>query len=808
MRTGLMAAVLAVAVAGFAASDAEAVTCTPATAIAARAGQETMIRPNCSESTAPSGYVHMTITRHPQHGILLPVAFGGSIGYRPDPGYTGSDSFSYYGDMGGGSQASAVVVQPIAVSADANQAPTCSVPTKTLTARQGTAKALPIHCSDPDGDPITVQIIAQPTRGTLGSIVADSATARHVDYSVTDPTGTDSVSYRASDGTATSAVVTQTLRALTADGNTPPTCSGGALTVLPGAYGVLLDCSDADGDPLTLRPLSAPTLGTVAFTSYSLSYHSTGATAGSDHFTYTANDGRADATTASVDVTIQPPSAPACAVTTDASTPAYLGSTYVMHVHCRPGSTGLPIQFVVEDAPDHAATFSNGSSNAFSIDYSVTPEPGYHGTDSIRWHAVGPGGMATAAQTWSYTVADAPAGNRAPWCVGSNTEYLVRNDDTHDVTITCSDHDAADQDAIVVVTPPAHGTLTGLDATTQVAYPKVTYVPNAGYDGTDRFQLRLDDGRGGQSATITQDMMVLRAAYNRPPSCDGRYGLVTTGGSVASGGSGSWNRLCADADGDPVTLHVVGQPSAGTASVSPTGVLSYQSPAGLNARVTVPMSAQDDHGGATDFAFTVDVGTVTTPGGGGAGGGGAAGTGTSGGGSGGGAATPKPTLPASTAPAPSTDPAPAPGGSTPAPASTAPRQVTPTVPGLDLGDATAQLTTASAGRTITVTGTRPLTVMTLSCARACTVLARPTFVLPAGSGRSARSSAARAVRGSLQRLQLGAGKHGKVVLRVPAGVRKRLGSTRTVTVRYAVSVLHADGTTSRGTTSFRVRVPR
>jgi hypothetical protein len=793
MRTALSVAVAVVLGVALWVPSAQAVTCTTPPSAAVRTNQATKIPLNCG-----SGYAAATVTHQPQHGTLVVGAFGGPFTYTPASGYTGPDHFSYTADSGGNDD-SAEVTQDVVVSDDANQAPACSSSTQVPTVRVGHSVTVQLSCSDPNQDPLTITVTTPPAHGTLGPITTTGAT-QTATYTATSP-GSDTIAYRAGDGRAQSAVVSRGFRVIAADANSLPVCAAtGSYDAVPGGYTGPASpvCTDEDGDPLTLRQVTAPTKGTVAYFGVGLfSYHADADATGTDHFSFVANDGFGDSTVMAVTVTILAPTPPNCSETmAPDDTTVYAGVPYTIRLHCGPGSAGPPIHMVIDAGPGHAASFTASGHDDYGADYTYVPTTGYTGPDQITWHGVGPDGTASAPRTWSFTVTSAT--NRPPTCAGP-APITLRADATRSVLITCVDHDAGDDNTLTVVTPPAHGQLVDLDDSND-GFLTLSYDPVDTYEGLDTFTVRISDGHGGLSAPITVKASVLAPAYNRTPICN------ATGGSTTSGGTLVLDRVCHDPDDDPLTYSVIRQPAHGVAAIDADGHVTYTAAAGYNGWDDFAFRVRDDHGASADAGFEVQVGSVTSGPAGPSGG-----SGSSGGG-GSAAATPDaaPSAGATGAPSTSVDP---PAAAPPASSSTTPSAPrpgpgpAPVVPGLDLGDATAQFPAAFSGGTLAVDGTRPTTVMTLRCATACTVLARPVFVLPGGSTR-ATAAAPRTVRGSLQRLKLSAGTRGKVVLRVPSALRRRLHGTRTLTVRYGVTVVHADGSSSHGTTSFRVRLKR
>src|SRR4029453_2073764 len=159
--------------------------------------------------------------------------------------------------------------------------------------------------TDPDGNPLTAVVVTGPGHGSL-TFNPDGA------FTYTPAAnfnGSDSFSYRASDGTAQSdpATVTITVSA----SNDAPTAtddaySTGEDTVLTvNAPGVLANDSDADGNQLSAVLGSGPSHGTLTLNpDGSFLYTPTADYNGPDSFTYRASDGTAISNPATVTFTV------------------------------------------------------------------------------------------------------------------------------------------------------------------------------------------------------------------------------------------------------------------------------------------------------------------------------------------------------------------------------------------------------------------------------------------------------------------------------------------------------------------------
>jgi VCBS repeat-containing protein len=161
--------------------------------------------------------------------------------------------------------------------------------------------------SDPDGDPLTAVLVTGPSDGTL-SLNANGS------FSYTpaaDYTGSDSFTYRASDGTLTSNMATVAISVTAV--NDVPVAAGDAYTTAEDtvltvpAPGVLGNDSDPDGNPLTAVLATGPSDGTLSLNANgSFSYTPAANFAGSDSFTYRASDGTVPSSPATVTITVTP----------------------------------------------------------------------------------------------------------------------------------------------------------------------------------------------------------------------------------------------------------------------------------------------------------------------------------------------------------------------------------------------------------------------------------------------------------------------------------------------------------------------
>ncbi|WP_369375623.1 LamG-like jellyroll fold domain-containing protein [Promicromonospora sp. Populi] len=173
--------------------------------------------------------------------------------------------------------------------------------------------------TDVDGDDLTATGLTQPANGDV-VMQADGSFTYTPDAGFF---GTDTFTYRSSDGAATSAATTVTITV--EEGEQPPVNTapeagndayaavGGQPLTLP-APGVLANDTDADGNVLTATGVTQPANGTVTLAADgSFTYTSEDGFSGRDVFTYRADDGQDRSAPATVTITVKSPAVTAVA---------------------------------------------------------------------------------------------------------------------------------------------------------------------------------------------------------------------------------------------------------------------------------------------------------------------------------------------------------------------------------------------------------------------------------------------------------------------------------------------------------------
>ena len=146
--------------------------------------------------------------------------------------------------------------------------------------------------------------------------------------------------------------------------------------------------TDADKETLTFSVVTPPTKGTITGTSPNLVYTSNGNFSGVDTFTYTATDGAATSTPATVTVTITSMNDAPIATSATFNGPENVAITGNV---LGSDEEGDAITYILAKAPQSGSLVLNSASGAFTY----TPDAGFFGLDAFEFRVVA-GGQTSA----------------------------------------------------------------------------------------------------------------------------------------------------------------------------------------------------------------------------------------------------------------------------------------------------------------------------------------------------------------------------------------------------------------------------
>ena len=192
---------------------------------------------------------------NPANGTV--VLNAGKYTYTPKANFTGTDTFNYYvWDGAANSTPTTVTVTVTAV----NDAPTAV--NDSATTKEDTPVVINVKANDVDvdGDPISATVVTNPTKGTVTANADGSFTYTPA----ANVNGTDTFTYRVSDGTMTSAVATVTITvtavndAAVANPDTATTAED-----TPVVINVLANDTDVENNTLSTVLVTNPANGTA-----------------------------------------------------------------------------------------------------------------------------------------------------------------------------------------------------------------------------------------------------------------------------------------------------------------------------------------------------------------------------------------------------------------------------------------------------------------------------------------------------------------------------------------------------------------
>ena len=248
------------------------------------------------------------------------------------------------------------------------------------------------------------------------------------------------------------------------------------------AQGVLKNDTDADGDPLTAEIYTNPTHGTLTLSpNGSFVYMPTLNFNGTDSFTYYVNDGHFNSNPTTVTINVTPVNDAPVSDNQSATTAEDTAKAVTLT------ATDLendPLTWTIVTPP------ANGTLTGTAPTLTYTPSLNYNGPDSFTFK-VRDGTVDSNIATVSITVTPV---NDAP--VANPQSVSTVEDTAKAITLTATE---VDGDALTwtIVTPPAHGALTG-------TAPALTYTPSLNYNGPDSFTFKVRDGTvDSNTATVT-----------------------------------------------------------------------------------------------------------------------------------------------------------------------------------------------------------------------------------------------------------------------------------------------------------------
>ena len=513
----------------------------------------------------------------------------GTVKYTPNADYFGPDAFTYtIADGQGGTASAAVTVMVESV----NDGPLAADDQATTDEDEAVVIAVLANDNDREGGTVSVTTVGSPANGTA-TANADG-TIRYVPNA--NFSGTDTFTYKASDGTAESlaATVTVTVKAV----NDAPVASADSATVGEdsgaNAIDVLTNDTDVESDELRISAVTQGSNGAVVITAAGagVTYAPNENFSGSDSFTYTVEDGHGGTASATVTIAVDGvndgPSAVDDTATTTEDTPTDIA---VLGNDTDPDGGTVTVTAVGSAAHGSVAVNESGT-----VRYA--PNSNYVGEDRFTYTiSDGQGGTATASVVVTITsVNDAP--------VAVDDSFSTTEDTAVGGNVVANDTDP-DEDALSAArgTGPANGTLVlGADGS-------FTYTPNADFTGTDSFTYTVSDGNGGSDTGTV--VLTIDDVNDAPIARGDAYGIdedttLTVGLPGVLGND-------TDTERSALTAVLVTDVSNGTLTLNANGTFTYTPSANYHGVETFTYKANDGTQDSEPATVSIRVNPVNDP---------------------------------------------------------------------------------------------------------------------------------------------------------------------------------------------------
>ncbi|MCC7375358.1 MAG: tandem-95 repeat protein [Verrucomicrobiales bacterium] len=478
----------------------------------------------------------------------------------PKPNFNGSDSFVYSVSDGTVIRTASVpfTVRPV------NDAPTANP--NTATVKEGESVPITLSGSDPENDPLTFPILANPSGGTI------TGTSPNLIFTASaNSAGNVELKFAANDGKLSSAPATVAITIL--PGNVKPTASSQSIE-LPedGSIAFTLGASDPEVKPLAYL-VGTPQHGTLTGTVPNLTYRPEANYNGTDSFSFSVNDGELTSDTATISINV---------ISVNDAPKAIASSVSVIE------GQSVNITLAASDIENDALTFSIATSPILGTlsgtppNLVYTAKTGSSGSDSLRFTASDKS-LASTPETISITVIPRntrPTANPQP--------VILAEDGSIAINLVASD---LENDALTyTTTAPLHGSLSGIA-------PNLTYKPVTNYNGTDTFSFIANDGEyDSDSATVT---ITVTSVNDAPKAIAGSY-------SVSAGKSVNITLAATDVENDAVSFAITGSPTLGTLSGTAPNLV-YTAKAGSSGSDSIRFTASDKSLTSAPETITITV---------------------------------------------------------------------------------------------------------------------------------------------------------------------------------------------------------
>ncbi len=528
---------------------------------------------------------------NPAHGRTT-VNHDGTITYKPDWNWHGTDTFTYrISDGHGGTDTATVTVTVTSV----NDKP-IALDDLSFTNEDNAVKVYVLFNDfDIEHDTLSIISATNPSHGT--AVINADKTITYTPNA--NWFGIDSFKYTISDGNG--GTDTATVRIVVWSVNDKPNAVDDSVVTdedVSVNISVLSNDTDADGDTLSVTNVTDPGHGTVVINAdKTVTYTPNANWNGTDTFTYTISDRHHATDTATVTVTVNAINDAPDAVNDTAET----DEDVAVKIDVLANDTDIDgdvLTITGASAPGHGTAVVNSDG---TITY--TPEANWFGTDTFTYEITDAQqqverrlqveGEQIHTDTATVTVIVKPV-NDAP--VAVDDDATTAEDTAVKISVLANDSDI-DEDVISVIsaTIPVHGiAVVNADGT-------ITYTPNANWNGSDTFEYTISDGKGG---TDTAMVTVKVDPVNDAPKANDSS--IKTDEDTAVNGTVTGS----DIDGDTLTFVLEKAPEHGKVTLNSNGTYTYTPNADYNGTDKFTFMSNDGKANSQPATVTITINAV------------------------------------------------------------------------------------------------------------------------------------------------------------------------------------------------------
>ncbi len=531
----------------------------------------------------------------------------GVVSYKPDEGFSGTDSFTYTINDGDSATSTTSTATATVIVEALNSAPTVFADTAIID--EDTSVQIDVLGNDKDDadtGKLSVDSVSDATNGSVKLMMGYVFYTPNTDY-----TGTDSFTYVAKDseGAKTTGTVTLTVTAR----NDAPVATVDVVNIEQDSASLTIDVlsndTDAESNTLSLLDVGSASKGKVAMDSGKVIYTPTAGETGFDTFTYVVGDLADDLTVqaktiGTVNVTISETNADPITiddvetVTEDSSNNKFS----VLTNDTDPNGNTLTL--------DSISSALHGTATLAGNNILYHPDADYEGSDTIIYTVTDGNGGSTKGTV----VVTIRGSNDAPEAVDDILGSVSTDKGPVKLDVLANDYDIDLGDSLSIKSVATSATsvddtefgataLTALGNRVSIANGKVTYTASSVSNGSDSFDYLVTD----ESGQLDYATATLTLSNNTNPDA------VNDTQTIAEDASATEITVLSndmDVDLDRVQIHKIGtDPSYGTAAVT-NGKLFYTPNSNYTGTDTFTYIVKDGKSGFDEATATITITAV------------------------------------------------------------------------------------------------------------------------------------------------------------------------------------------------------